>query len=111
MLLCAFELYFDLGELVVAFSDLFLQVSLNLFAFINNECALEMNFSNVFALELNSDPLFNLAFFLEFLKLENGTSNNFISCGTTVVTLEVDSFVEGGDFHLEDLVPLWLEPC
>ena len=70
-----------------------------------------MNFSNVFALELNSDPLFNLAFFLEFLKLENGTSNNFISCGTTVVTLEVDSFVEGGDFHIEDLVPLWLEPC
>jgi hypothetical protein len=111
LLLCSFELFFDLGELVVAFCDLLLQISLNLFAFINNKCALEMNFSNVFALKLDSDPLFDLAFFLEFLKLENGTSNNFISCGTTVITLEMDAFVEGGDFHIEYLVPLWLEPC
>jgi len=69
-----------------------------------------MNFSYIFALELNSDPFVNLSFFLELLKLKNGTTNNFISCSTAVVTLKVDSFVKIGDFNIEDLVPYRLEP-
>ena len=80
-------------------------------AVINREGTLEKDFTNVVALVLDCYPLFDLTFLLKLLKLESCASNNLITSGATIVTLEVDAFIKVGHFNIEDLVPLGLKSC